>query len=99
MDKKNSLDLFLKLHSILIDKEIDSCTEETIKNIFITERELVISLVKFVKYITTTDEDKLQNEIDKILNTSSDHLINVDEIKKEALLYLETKRGEESDRK
>lgn len=99
MNDKNPLDLFLKLHSVLIDKEINSCTEESLKNIFIAEKELVISLVEFVKYITTTDKDKLQSELNEILETSENYLINVDEIKREALLYAENKRGEESDRR
>lgn len=98
MNDKNPLDLFLKLHSVLIDKEINSCEEGTLKNVFIAEKELVISLVEFVKYITTTDKDKLQSELNEILETSENHLINVDEIKREALLYAENKRGEESDR-
>ena len=98
MNNKDPLELFLKLHSVLIDKEINSCEERTLKNVFIAEKELVISLVEFVKYITTTDKDKLQSELNEILETSENHLINVDEIKRGALLYAENKRGEESDR-
>lgn len=99
MDTEDLLELFLKLHSTIMDKEINECTEEKIRNIFIAEKELVISLVKFIRYLAVTDKDKLQKEIDDILETSEDHPINVDKIKKEALLYAKGKDNEESDRR
>lgn len=98
MDTKDLLELFLKLHSTIMDKEINECTEEKIRNIFVAEKELVISLVKFIRYLAVTDKDKLQKEINDILETSVDHPINVDEIKRKALLYAERKDSEESDR-